>query len=364
MKKTILVITILSVIGIVGFNLYQKNQKKQYQLSQLLSTNNEILNISAKDIFTVQSAEFIKELPITGILKPINEAVIKSKVNGDISNLTVKVGYPITKNQTLAIIKNSDTDSKLQQSIAQIIVAQKQLSLAKNQFNRNEELAQQNFISKNSLDKFKTDLEIAQANLNSAISAHNINKKSQSDMVIKAPFAGIVSQKNVENGEKISPDGILLKIVDISKLELEAGLSGENISKIKLNQDVALNLGQQQILGRINRIAPISLNNSRLINIYITLDNPNYAIKAGIYGKGSIILSKENATIIPNTAITKKLDNSLYINIIENSKIKSIPIKIEDFNNEYSKVNLPINTRIINIPINNITQQTKLVIQQ
>ena len=364
MKKNtaIFVTALLIFVGIIVI-AYVFNKKsadnKNIQTAANNTNNLRILNLTANDIYTVKMIEFTNSINITGVLKPSKKIQIKAKNTGDIAGLNIKIGDTVRKGQILARINNSDINSKLAQTNAQIKIAQQQLKLAKTQYEKNVDLAKENFITQSGLDTYKTNLDTAQQNLNLALASHEINKKAIFDTDIIAPFSGIISAKNVENGEKAVIDSTIVEIIDNSILELEAGIGADEISNIKLGQKVKLyaeginEAASGKIVGEISKIAPASMNNFRLINVYINVNNLDNKIKAGIFAKGSIILDSKELNAIPEYSIVRKPQQKPFVYVLSKNKIHKVEIQEEGYikNNLIGIKNLDINTNIIAIPL-------------
>jgi multidrug resistance efflux pump len=83
---------------------------------------------------------------------------------------------------------------------------------------------------------------IAVANVDSARGALAVTRKALADTLIRAPIAGLISSRNVQPGEKVSPDNRLLDVVDLSIMELEAAVPTSDIAKIRTGQNVQVKL--------------------------------------------------------------------------------------------------------------------------
>jgi RND family efflux transporter MFP subunit len=365
-KKKILISMIL--IGLIGAGLffgistYTKNQQKAQALkAEELKPKKHILNIQAHDISLVQQESFAQKLPISGVFKPTQEIQIKAKNFGDIIGLNLKSGDYVKAGQIIARIRNTDVQSRLQQSDAQINVVKEQLKLADIQYRKQLELMQEGVISKNALDTYKTSLDIAKANLNSAQAAKQISVKSVNDSVVIAPFSGVVATTYIQNGEKVNIDTPILHLVNTQTLELEAGVNANDINKVNIGQSVnvdieGLDAQAQQITGKIIRIAPASNNSSRLVNVYIKIDNNNThgnMIKAGIFAKADVILHTQDMLAIDEASIQRLPSGQSFVYEVKDNKLHKVSIKESAYKNA-SKIgieNIDLGASIVNIPL-------------
>jgi len=126
------------------------------------------------------------------------------------------------------------------------------------------------------------------------------------DTVIVAPIAGLVSNRSVQAGEKISPDNKLFELLDLRVLEMEAPVPAQEIGKIKIDQSVQISIEgvAERFKGVINRINPGTAPGSRSIMAYIQIANPQHDLRAGMFAQAQLVMQQKNDVIsIPQTAL-------------------------------------------------------------
>ncbi len=365
--------TVLSLVGITGFALfmgistYVQKQKKAEAAAKLQNQNStlpqkHLLNIQAHDIAVVQMQPFTQKIAISGIFKPTQEVNIKAKNYGDITGFKVKSGDYVKAGQVIAKIINIDFQSRLQQSNSQINVAKEQLDLATIQYNKQFALMKEGVISKNALDSYKSSLDIAKANVKAAQAAQQISGKSVSDMMVIAPFSGIVATTYIQNNEKVNIDTPILHLVNTQTLELEAGINANDIQKVNIGQQVHINIENNvenvtnsHIVGKVVRIAPISNGSARLVNAYIKVDNNNQnnMIKAGVFAKADIVIHAQDMPAVDESSIQRLPNGQSFVYALKNKALSKINIT-ESMYKDKQKVgveNLEIGTSVVNIPL-------------
>jgi len=210
--------------------------------------------LSDKDFIFPQAQSIAKTLPITGAFKAQKSTIIKAKVSGELRDFTWDIGQQVQVGQKIGSIDNGDQTSRHQQAIAQALVQQQQLQLAEKQLERQAKLAESGFISPNALDTFQTNVSVAKANVEAAAQNVNITKKGLNDVNIHSSIAGYVSQKFVENNEKVLPDQRLLEVVDLSAMELEVKVSAHDIAKVQAGQATKVGYAGGELYGTVSRL--------------------------------------------------------------------------------------------------------------
>ena len=258
------------------------------------------------DIVTVSKGEIARTLSVSGALRADKQAAVKAIVAGEVREVLVREGEVVQQGQILVRMDNGDFEARLNQAKGSLSAAQGQLDIAKQSRDSNQSLLDKNFISKNAYDNSVNQYAIALANVETAKGALDVAKKALNDTVIKAPISGIISNRMIQPGEKVSPDNRLLDVVDLRVLEMEAPVPAQNIASIKIAQPVQLAIEgvSEKLIGEVSRINPATTAGSGPIMSYIRIANTAGQLRAGMFGEAQLIIEKKSDVLmVPETAI-------------------------------------------------------------
>ena len=288
-----------------------------------------VLEFLSSDLLTVQNETFVRGIPITGTLHPLNEATVKAKVAGELIEVNVREGMAVKKGQVLARIDPTEVIARLAARDADVEAARAQLDLAGKNRATQLSLVDRNFISRNAFDATQNAYDVALARLRSAEAERALARKSQEDAVLVAPINGVVSQRFAEPGERIALDGRILAIVDLSRLELEATLPAASMGEVRVGQKLSIRgegAAGRELTGTLERINPATNAGSRSINVYAVIDNAGAHLRAGMFAQGAIQLRRiDNALVIPTAAIRADRGKR-YVYIIDGNSLKRAEI--------------------------------------
>lgn len=282
------------------------------------------------DVTQVKMHDLRQLLPLSGSLRAVNEASVKAKVPGEVREVLVREGEAVTAGQVLVKMDTRDYQAHLDQAKGALLAARGQLDIATKTRDNNKALLDKGFISKTAFDNAQSQFSIAQANVESARGAFDVARKALADTVIRAPIAGLVSSRSVQPGEKVSADNRLLDIVDLSLMELEAAVPAADIMHVALGQEVQVQVeGMPRTWsGKVARINPATQAGSRSIMTYIRLDNPQHALRAGMFGEAQLTTAKKAGVLsVPQSAIRTDAGNT-FVYAIENSKLVQKPVTL------------------------------------
>ncbi len=149
----------------------------------------------------------------------------------------------------------------------------------------------------------------AQAQAEQAEVALGLAKIRLEDCTLKAPISGIISKRFVDAGVMVGPTQSLVSIVDIDTVKLLTHVNDEDLNKVKLTQKVEVKvdayLNRTYEVKEIN-ISPVMDPLSRKIEVNIRIPNPDYLLKPGMFPKIKLLGEQKNVVFIPKAAVIKK----------------------------------------------------------
>lgn len=130
-------------------------------------------------------------------------------------------------------------------------------------------------------------LALATARMENAKAQLLASQSALADLVLKAPFDGVVSKLAVHSGEWVLPGQAILALADLSRLRVETtDLSERDVMKVRLGQEVSVfvkALGEE-ITGRVSEISPLAdiLGGDVVYKTVIDLDDLPEDLRAGM----------------------------------------------------------------------------------
>jgi multidrug efflux pump subunit AcrA (membrane-fusion protein) len=171
---------------------------------------------------TVQSAKDEAGLVVPGTTIPLTQAYVYARANGYLKKRFVDIGDHVKKNQLLAIIDAPDLDAQVAQAKEQVLQAERQLDQQKSQLalatvtvQRYRVLVTKGVFSRQDGDTQEANYSSQVANVQAAqrnVEAYKANLDHQTALQsyeqIRAPFAGVVTERDVDEGALISAAGV------------------------------------------------------------------------------------------------------------------------------------------------------------
>jgi RND family efflux transporter MFP subunit len=203
-------------------------------------------------------------LDASGYIVARRRATVSSKVTGKVVKVMLEEGQRVEAGQVIATLDDSNwraalvqSKAQLQQAEANVASAQTAFDDAKPIFERAEKQKTAAVISAQSFDESHAqynvahnNLLIAQRGLEAAQAGVEVAQRNLDDTVIRAPFAGVVTEKAAQPGEMVSPISAgggftrtgIGTIVDMDSLEVEVDVSENFINRVRPQQPVTIKL--------------------------------------------------------------------------------------------------------------------------
>jgi multidrug efflux pump subunit AcrA (membrane-fusion protein) len=155
----------------------------------------QVFDIAASDTLVATEQRLVQKLPISGNLKAVNTLVIKSRVAGEITQLSLREGDYVKAGQVVARIDPTEYQRKLRQAEQQADAAKAQVDIAKRQYDNNRSLVDKGFISVTALETSFSNLSGAEATYKAALSGADVARKVLDDAVLTSPISGQLSAR-------------------------------------------------------------------------------------------------------------------------------------------------------------------------
>ena len=313
-------------------------------------------------------------LNASGYVTARREATVSSKVTGKVVEVLVEEGMKVQEGQVLARLDDTNVKTSLLLAQAQLVSASN--SLAETRVRIRE--AQQELERQTGLLKAKvamqSDYDHAEA---SALALKAKLEQQQSDVtvgerqvaywqqqlddtIIRAPFAGIVTSKNAQPGEMISPISAgggftrtgICTIVDMGSLEIEIDVNESYINRVEAGQPVEATLDAYpdwKIPCKVIAIIPTADRQKSTVKVRVGFDKldprilPEMSIKVGFREAAGTTPSTRNTVVVPKSAIHQQ-DGHDVVMVMQNDRAERRAVTVAGSTADETTVNAGVSS--------------------
>jgi multidrug resistance efflux pump len=366
MKRTIIVLVILAVAGLGAFRAAQvisakKEDRKKGMMDQ----------VPLVDVAPVTQGLIEEKIIRTGDIAPNAQVTIFSKVQGWVGKINVREGDLVKTGQVLVTLDSREAEAAVAQAQAsleagrarlkqvqatseetvqsQIQQTKANMELAQADLKRAQELQEKNFIARQQLDEarmkynvakanydlalnsirqktWENDIALAEAQVNQAKATLEFNKAQLANLIILSPMNGGITKRYVDPGTMVKDTTPILTLMDFTEMKMVVNVIEREFIYLQKGQPVKITVTafpDRVFTGRIEVITPALELQSRTAEIQISIPNPGFVLKPGMFGRAEVILrSNPQAVLVPIQSLFTEVDKDFVFVLKENKTFR------------------------------------------
>jgi HlyD family secretion protein len=299
-------------------------------------------------------------LHASGYVTARRQATVSAKVTGKVVEVLIEEGMKVKEQQVLARLDDSNLTTSLDVAQAQLESTRlsvgettAQLKQAELEFKRAIDLAKLNITSQSDLDKAESDAmtlraRLARQELDITTAERQVVlwKQQIEDMVIRAPFGGVVTTKNAQPGEMISPVSAgggftrtgICTIVDMNSLEIELDVNESYINRVEPAQPAEARLDAYpdwKIPCKVIAIIPTADRQKATVKVRVGFDRldarilPDMAVKVAFLETAGAPTAAPPAVLVPKNALQNQDGHDLVF-AVQNGRAERRAVTVRD----------------------------------
>ena len=268
----------------------------------------------------VEIMKLTDDTQAVGSLRSRQGVVVRPEVSGRITQLNFKDGDRVRKGQLLVQL-----DDQLQ--LAQVQQSQAELSIARANHQRNQDLVAQNFISKRSVDESAANLEVALAKL-------ALSQATAARLRVLAPFDGIVGIRTANVGDYLKDGADVVNIEDIDAVFVDFRLPERFQNKVKRGQTAGVSLDAlpgSKFVAFVQAVDPLIDTNGRSVGVRACIDNRQLHLRPGMFARVTAVFGeRDQAKVVPEEAIVPQGQRVVVYKVVDGkNKDEKIAQRVE-----------------------------------
>jgi len=256
---------------------------------------------------TPQPAGAGHTVALPGTLQGAVQAPIAARAAGYVKRWNKDIGSRVQKGDVLAELEAPELDQQVSQAQAARDQTASTVALAESTVARWEALRKKDVVAQQDLDERRAALVQAKANLAAADANLARLKELEAFKHVTAPFAGIVTRRNIDVGDLIDTSGkplFLLSQTDPLRVYVNVPQSYANL--VRIGQPVVVTqaeLGGREFKGQVTRSSGAIDAATRTMQVEVSLPNKDGALLPGAYVQVGLPLAAASALSVPTNAL-------------------------------------------------------------
>ena len=334
------VILLLAALAAGGYYFgYLPHQRRELLLAA--ETRDSVQSLPVVNVKPVERAAAQGSLVLPGNIQAITETPVLARSSGYIRKRYADIGDRVKPGQVLVEIEAPELQQQIKQATAAIEQSQSSvqqaeaalqqgranLGLAQVTSERWKKLLAKGAVSRQDSDTYDAQFAAQQANvqaLEKAVSAARSNVSAQEAnlarlnellgyLTVRAPFAGVVTVRNVDEGTLVTEGSTLLfRIAQTDRLRIYLNVPQSDASSVRVGQQATLqipDLPGRKFPATVTRTASALDPSSRTLLVEVQAPNPNGDLLPGMYAQVDLAVPRKNpALLIPSDTLVMRSD--------------------------------------------------------
>lgn len=248
----------------------------------------------------------------SGKIEAVSSANVSTRMMGYVTKVHVKMGQRVATGQLLVSINNTDLQAKKAQVEASILQANAAFQNAKKDYERFQNLFQQQSASQKELDDMTSRYEMAKAGLEGAKQMRNEVMAQFNYANITAPFEGEVTGTFVKEGDMANPGMPLVSVEGGKALQITAMVAENVIAQIYqgMNATVQVKSLNKTVTGKVTEVSASAKNTGGQYLVKINLNSQDASLKSGMFvhvqfpvTSKKTIQTQTQSVVVPDSAL-------------------------------------------------------------
>ncbi len=255
----------------------------------------------------------------SGTINPVALINVGSQVSGTVVELKADFNDHVKKGQVLLKLDPTIFNAQIRQSEASLASAQASLRLAQANFERNQRLVTQNYVSALALDQSRRELDVARANIKLSEAQLARAQADFDNSVIRAPIDGVVIKRTIDLGQTVAASFTtpnLFQIAqDLTKMQIDTNVSEADVGALKEGQAARFVVDaypdrEFDATMRQFRLAANVVQNVVTYNVVLDVQNKDELLKPGMTAQVRLVVgNRQNVLRIPTAALRFRLSD-------------------------------------------------------
>ena len=319
---------------------------------------------------------------VTSTVTPLQAASLSSVASGTVLSVAAQIGEHVQKGELLVQIDDSTLRAQEAQQAANLAqvranslggetTTQASLNSAKvadqnAQLNlrRNQQLFANGYVSQSALDEAKNAAAAADAAYRAAlVAAQNANLGADTTVaaaqvqnaqaalayvenqiaqtMVRAPFDGIVTARNVDPGSLAAPNTVLMEVSQLDPVYVNAGIASSDLQYVRVGTPIIVTVSTfpgRQWRGNVTFFNASASPGTLIYQARIRLANPDLTLRGGMVATAQYVRTKHSGVLLAPRAAVYQTPSGYAMFIIDQGKAKEVPVEVGIQNDQQSEV--------------------------
>jgi len=266
-------------------------------------------------VVTPTYQEVYREIRISGTVTSPRVSQLSVMIAGQVQTLSVDEGDLVRQGQELLQLDDELAGYDLAQVKARVRQEETRLRDARRRLEEAEALGPRGSIAATQIEDLRAEVALEESALIQAEAEAGYQQALLNRHELRAPFDGMISQRQVDLGEWVTPGQGIFELVAMDDLRLDFELSEDYLGQVSTGSDVSFTVNAlpgQSFQGKVQAVVPVTDPGARTFLVRVIPENPLPQLVPGMSVSALLrIATNQKALVVPRDAILRSQDGRI-----------------------------------------------------
>jgi RND family efflux transporter MFP subunit len=282
-------------------------------------------NVAIVEVTKIESGPML-----SGSLQPVREANVRAEVSGSVLQTYAERGERVAAGAVLVRIDDTALRDAYLSARSTVTSGEQSVTLAKRNAERAERLLQAGAIPEREAENARLAVTSAESQLTDAKARLALAQQQLSNATARAPFTGVVSDRQVSAGDVVQPGAPLYVIVDPRSMQLEGGVPAADLTNVRVGAPVEFTVSGypgRVFAGKVTRVSPTADPATGQVTIIASVSNADNTLVGGLFAEGRVGTVSHTSMTAPMTAVDFS-GGAATVMRVEQGVVQRVPVQV------------------------------------
>ena len=243
---------------------------------------------------------------LDGTVEAVHQATLSAQTSGRVAEVLFDVNDFVEAGSVLVRFTNTEQKAALDQATANLEAARAAFKQAEAEYQRIKGVFERKLVSKSDMDRVTSQRDAARARLKAAESAVQSARQQYEYTIVRAPYAGIVTKRFIEQGESVHPGQPLMAGLSLDRLRVQVDVPQSMVLPIRKKKQAEIWLdetGSRTLAGEKVTIFPFADPKAKTFRVRVDLPQAETGLFPGEFVKTAFVTETVERLLVPWKAV-------------------------------------------------------------
>ena len=244
---------------------------------------------------------------LDGVIEAVRQTTISAQIGGQVEAILVDVDDYVDKGEVIIRLKDKQPAARLKQAGAELKEATARLREAEDEYERVKGVYAKKAVSEKAMDTAEAGKKAAQAKYEAARAGLESAQEQLEYTKVRAPYAGIVTERHIELGETAQPGKKLISGLSLEHLRVNVDVPQKMINDVRQADTVSIETMDGASIPVSNKtVFPYAESASHTFRVRLDFNGGSTRLFPGMFVKAVFDIGEKQALVVPTRAIVRR----------------------------------------------------------